>query len=88
MCESVYFTPKTQLCCVFASKSTLKERFSQEKADLQQSIHKNSALISEKDLLVENLRSEVRIEHYNLSEIRFKYQISRSILAVHHFDRL
>ncbi|XP_031712144.1 CAP-Gly domain-containing linker protein 1 isoform X5 [Anarrhichthys ocellatus] len=41
------------------SGSTLKEQFDKEKAVLQQSIHKNSALISEKDQQVENLRSEL-----------------------------
>ncbi|XP_059192358.1 CAP-Gly domain-containing linker protein 1 isoform X4 [Centropristis striata] len=41
------------------SDSTLKEAFDKEKASLQQSIHKNSALISEKDQQVENLRSEL-----------------------------
>lgn len=45
----------------FDSESTLKEQFDKEKATLQQSIHKNSALISEKDQQVENLRSEVRL---------------------------
>lgn len=47
--------------CVFDSENTLKEQLEKEKAALQQSIHKNSALISEKDQQVENLRSEVRI---------------------------
>ena len=47
---------------VFDSESTLKEQFDQEKATLQQSIHKNSALISEKELQVENLRREVRFQ--------------------------
>lgn len=41
------------------SESTLKEQLDKEKAALQQSIHKNSALISEKDQQVENLKSEV-----------------------------
>ncbi|XP_068560112.1 CAP-Gly domain-containing linker protein 1 isoform X4 [Cebidichthys violaceus] len=41
------------------SESTLKQQFDKEKAVLQQSIHKNSALISEKDQQVENLRSEL-----------------------------
>ncbi|XP_074493969.1 CAP-Gly domain-containing linker protein 1 isoform X7 [Sebastes fasciatus] len=40
-------------------ESTLKEQFEKEKAALQKSIHKNSALISEKDQQVENLRSEL-----------------------------
>lgn len=48
--------------CVYDSESTLKAQFDKEKAALQQSIHKNSAFISEKDQQVENLRSEVRIE--------------------------
>lgn len=43
------------------SESTLKEQFNQEKSNLLQSIHKNSALNSEKDLLVENLKSEVGV---------------------------
>lgn len=46
---------------VFDSESTLKEQLDKEKDALQQSIHKNSALISEKDKQVQNLRSEVRI---------------------------
>lgn len=41
------------------SESTLKEQLDKEKAALQQSIHKNGALISEKDQQVENLKSEV-----------------------------
>ncbi|CAJ1068185.1 CAP-Gly domain-containing linker protein 1 isoform X5 [Xyrichtys novacula] len=41
------------------SESTLKEQFDKEKAALQQSIHKNSALVSEKDHQVENLKSEL-----------------------------
>lgn len=41
------------------SESALKEQLDKEKAALQQSIHKNSALISEKDQQVENLKSEV-----------------------------
>uniref|UniRef100_UPI0037E7F1D5 CAP-Gly domain-containing linker protein 1 isoform X4 n=1 Tax=Semicossyphus pulcher TaxID=241346 RepID=UPI0037E7F1D5 len=43
------------------SESTLKEQFDKEKAALQQSIHKNSALVSEKDQQVENLRSELAV---------------------------
>lgn len=43
------------------SETTLKEQFSKEKSSLLQSIHNNSALISEKDLLVENLKSEVGV---------------------------
>lgn len=43
------------------SESTLKEQFSQEKSNLLHTIHNNSALILEKDLLVENLNSEVRV---------------------------
>lgn len=50
------------------SESTLKEQFSQEKSSLLQSIHNNSALISEKDLLVENLKSEVGIVSRDLPE--------------------
>ncbi|XP_029294704.1 CAP-Gly domain-containing linker protein 1 isoform X5 [Cottoperca gobio] len=41
------------------SESTMKEQFDKEKAALQKSIHKNGALISEKDLQVENLKSEL-----------------------------
>lgn len=48
------------MVCVH-SESTLKEQFSQEKSSLLLSIHNNSALISEKDLLVENLKSEVGV---------------------------
>uniref|UniRef100_A0A667ZVX3 CAP-Gly domain containing linker protein 1 n=1 Tax=Myripristis murdjan TaxID=586833 RepID=A0A667ZVX3_9TELE len=47
---------------VFDSESTLKKELDKEKANLQQSIHKNSALISEKDQELENLKSEVRTE--------------------------
>lgn len=47
--------------CLFGSENTLKEQLDKEKAALQQSIHKNSALISEKDQQVKSLRSEVRI---------------------------
>ncbi|XP_044052290.1 CAP-Gly domain-containing linker protein 1 isoform X7 [Siniperca chuatsi] len=43
------------------SESTLKEQFDKEKAALKQSIHKNSALISEKDQQVEHLRSELAV---------------------------
>lgn len=49
--------------CLFDSESTLKEQFDKEKAALLQSIHINSALISEKDQQVENLRSEVGIDY-------------------------
>lgn len=57
------YTVSLRVCwyCIFNSESTLKEQLDKEKAALQQSIHKNSALISEKDQQVENLRSEVRI---------------------------
>lgn len=49
--------------CVFGSASTLKEQFDDEKVALQQSIHKNGALIAEKEQLVQNLKSEVGIKH-------------------------
>lgn len=49
--------------CVFGSASTLKGQFDEEKATLQQSIHKNGALIAEKEQLVQNLESEVGIKH-------------------------
>ncbi|XP_069555475.1 CAP-Gly domain-containing linker protein 1 isoform X4 [Brachyistius frenatus] len=45
------------------SERTLKEQLNKEKAALQQSIHKNSALISEKDQQVENLKSELAVLH-------------------------
>ncbi|XP_055367632.1 CAP-Gly domain-containing linker protein 1 isoform X4 [Betta splendens] len=45
------------------SENTLKEQLEKEKAALQQSIHKNSALISEKDQQVESLRSELAVLH-------------------------
>lgn len=48
------------ILCV--SESILKKQVDKEQATLQQSIHKNSALISEKDLQLENLRSEVRTQ--------------------------
>lgn len=60
-CDCVLYLLRFNWYCVFDSESTLKEQFDKEKAALQQSIHKNSALISEKDQQVENLRSEVRI---------------------------
>ncbi|XP_062273009.1 CAP-Gly domain-containing linker protein 1 isoform X3 [Scomber scombrus] len=50
---------KKQLEELKQSESTLKEQLDKEKAALQQSIHKNSALISEKDQEVENMRSEL-----------------------------
>uniref|UniRef100_A0A1A7W9X1 CAP-GLY domain containing linker protein 1a n=1 Tax=Iconisemion striatum TaxID=60296 RepID=A0A1A7W9X1_9TELE len=40
------------------SESTLKEKLSEEQAAFQQSLHKNSALISKKEQQVENLKSE------------------------------
>ncbi|XP_060894922.1 CAP-Gly domain-containing linker protein 1 isoform X6 [Labrus mixtus] len=43
------------------SESTLKEKFDKEKGALQQSINKNSALVSEKDQQVENLKSELAV---------------------------
>ncbi|KAM4576946.1 CAP-Gly domain-containing linker protein 1 isoform 4-T4 [Odontesthes bonariensis] len=43
------------------SESTLKEQLKKEKATLQQAIHKNSALISEKDQQVDNLKSELAV---------------------------
>lgn len=46
---------------VFDSESNLKEQLDKEKDAIQQSIHKNSALITEKDEQIQNLRSEVRI---------------------------
>uniref|UniRef100_A0A8D3B403 CAP-Gly domain containing linker protein 1 n=1 Tax=Scophthalmus maximus TaxID=52904 RepID=A0A8D3B403_SCOMX len=46
---------------VFDSESTLKEQLDKEKAALQQSVRKNSALISEKDQQVENLKSEMAV---------------------------
>ncbi|XP_070712165.1 CAP-Gly domain-containing linker protein 1 isoform X2 [Pempheris klunzingeri] len=52
---------KKQLKELKQSESTLMEQFDKEKAALQQSIHKNSALISEKDQQVENLRSELAV---------------------------
>lgn len=52
---------KKQLKELKQSESTLKEQFDKEKAALQQSIHINSALISEKDQQVENLRSELAV---------------------------
>lgn len=45
---------------LFYSESTLKKQLDKEKDALKQSIHKNSALISEKDEQVQTLRSEVR----------------------------
>ncbi|XP_063753394.1 CAP-Gly domain-containing linker protein 1 isoform X4 [Eleginops maclovinus] len=41
------------------SEGTFKEQYEKEKATLQKSISKNSALISEKDQQVENLKSEL-----------------------------
>ncbi|XP_041792248.1 CAP-Gly domain-containing linker protein 1 isoform X2 [Chelmon rostratus] len=54
---------KKQLKEFKQSESTLKEQYEKEKATLQQSIHKNSALISEKDQQVENLKSELAVLH-------------------------
>uniref|UniRef100_A0A7N9AN25 CAP-GLY domain containing linker protein 1a n=1 Tax=Mastacembelus armatus TaxID=205130 RepID=A0A7N9AN25_9TELE len=54
---------KKQLEELKQSESTLKEQLDHEKAALQQSIHKNSALISEKNQQVENLRSELSVLH-------------------------
>lgn len=48
---------------IFGSASTLREQFNDEKAALQQSMGKNSALIAEKEQLVQTLRSEVGIKH-------------------------
>lgn len=48
---------------IFGSASTLREQFNDEKTALQQSIGKNSALIAEKEQLVQTLRSEVGIKH-------------------------
>lgn len=65
---SFFFGANVYLSCikifagVFGSASTLREQFDAEKAALQQSIHKNSALITEKEQLVQNLRSEVGIK--------------------------
>uniref|UniRef100_A0A8C7CWJ9 CAP-Gly domain containing linker protein 1 n=1 Tax=Oncorhynchus kisutch TaxID=8019 RepID=A0A8C7CWJ9_ONCKI len=42
-------------------ETALKKQFDEEKASLQKSIHKSSALISEKDQELETLKSEVRI---------------------------
>lgn len=48
---------------VFGSASTFREQSDGEKAALQQSMRKNSALIAEKEQLVQKLRSEVGIRH-------------------------
>uniref|UniRef100_A0A1A7YN51 CAP-GLY domain containing linker protein 1a n=1 Tax=Iconisemion striatum TaxID=60296 RepID=A0A1A7YN51_9TELE len=45
------------------SESTLKEKLSEEQAAFQQSLHKNSALISKKEQQVENLKSELAAVH-------------------------
>uniref|UniRef100_A0A672YGY7 CAP-GLY domain containing linker protein 1a n=1 Tax=Sphaeramia orbicularis TaxID=375764 RepID=A0A672YGY7_9TELE len=52
---------KKQLGELKQSENTLKEQLVKEKAALQQSINKNSALTSEKDQQVENLRSELAV---------------------------
>lgn len=61
LCPRVIFTYLSvdSHWCVFGSTSTLKEQFDGERAALQRSIHKNSALTAEKEQLVQNLRSEV-----------------------------
>ncbi|KAM8865534.1 CAP-Gly domain-containing linker protein 1 isoform 4-T5 [Synchiropus picturatus] len=41
------------------SESSLKEKLDKQKTDIQMTVHKNSALISEKDQLVENLKAEL-----------------------------
>lgn len=61
LCLEILYIVSLSLCCVFDSESTLKGQLDKEKAALQQSIHKNSALISEKDRQMENLKGEVRI---------------------------
>ncbi|XP_022613366.1 CAP-Gly domain-containing linker protein 1 isoform X3 [Seriola dumerili] len=57
--EDDYSKLKKQLEELKQSESTLKGQLDKEKAALQQSIHKNSALISEKDQQVEKLGSEL-----------------------------
>ncbi|XP_041854486.1 CAP-Gly domain-containing linker protein 1 isoform X4 [Melanotaenia boesemani] len=57
-----YTKVKKELEEMKQSESVSREHLNKEKAALQQSIHKNSALISEKDQQVENLKSELRVE--------------------------
>lgn len=45
--------------CGFGSESTSKAQWEKEKAALQQSLHTNSALLSDKEQQVEGLRSQV-----------------------------
>lgn len=72
---------------VFDSESTLKEQLDKEKAALQQSVRKNSALISEKDQQVENLKSEVRIACMMApSYCRWVWQIMTKLLSMHHIN--
>ncbi|TNM89651.1 hypothetical protein fugu_003885 [Takifugu bimaculatus] len=52
------------------STSTLKEQFDGEKAALQRSVHKNSALTAEKEQLVQNLRSELAGLHSEGASVR------------------
>lgn len=59
--QCVYFWGDCVL--IFCSASTLREQFNDEKAALQQSMGKNSALIAEKEQLVQTLRSEVGLKH-------------------------
>lgn len=61
LCLQWLYDAHSRLFFVFVSESNLKKELDKEKASLQQSIHKNSALISEKDQEVKNLRSEVRV---------------------------
>ncbi|KAM4616128.1 CAP-Gly domain-containing linker protein 1 isoform 2-T2 [Polymixia lowei] len=52
---------KKQLKELKQSESTLKKELDKEKATVKQSIHKNSALITEKDQELETLKSELAI---------------------------
>ncbi|KAM9392460.1 CAP-Gly domain-containing linker protein 1 isoform 2-T3 [Pholidichthys leucotaenia] len=69
---------KKQLEELKESESTLKDQLDKEKAALQQSIHKNSALISEKDQQVENLKSELAVlsgESASVKTLKGKIQV-------------
>uniref|UniRef100_A0A8C8H5N0 CAP-Gly domain-containing protein n=1 Tax=Oncorhynchus tshawytscha TaxID=74940 RepID=A0A8C8H5N0_ONCTS len=56
-----YLMSMTTMHKTCPSETTMKKKLDEEKAFLQKSIHKNSALISEKDQELETLMSEVRI---------------------------
>uniref|UniRef100_A0A1A8QSR9 CAP-Gly domain-containing protein n=1 Tax=Nothobranchius rachovii TaxID=451742 RepID=A0A1A8QSR9_9TELE len=61
---------RQSLPCNAFSESTLKKQLNEEQAAFQQSLHKNSALISEKEQQVENLRSELAAVHEESASLK------------------